>query len=133
MATSGNDSGKLLNVYGIAPAYLQRAVFVAVLAFLFFIAMMFAFYIRQSVGYFLLASAFLVLYLLTLFSWFMQRKTMVKVYENGVNYKTRFARWSEIESVQDRILNIRDEKPITIPRTIDDQGALFDLIRKKVG
>ncbi|MEO7659234.1 MAG: hypothetical protein ABIV48_06435 [Pyrinomonadaceae bacterium] len=133
MATPDKVLGKLVTDYGIAPAYLQRAVFVAVLAFLFFIAMMFAFYIRQGVGYFMLASAFLVLYLLTLFSWFMQRKTIVKIYENGISYKYRSARWNEIESVDDGILNIRDEKPITIPRTINDQAGLFDLIRSKVG
>jgi len=102
--------GKLISVYGIAPAYLQRAVFIVVLSFLFFLTMMFAFYIRQSIGYFLLASAFLVIYLITMFSWVMQRKTLVKIHENGFNYKTRSALWSEIESVTDTTINIRDAK-----------------------
>ena len=61
------DLGKLIAVYGIAPAYLQRAVFIVILSFVFFLAMMLVYYIRQNVVYFLLASAFLILYLVTLF------------------------------------------------------------------
>ena len=52
----------------MAPAQLQRAVFIAVLSFLFFLAMMFAYYIRQSALYFLLATAFLIVYLITMVS-----------------------------------------------------------------
>src|SRR5437773_12397915 len=44
------------------PAQVQRAVFIAVLSFLFFLAMMIVFYIRQSMLYFLLATAFLIVY-----------------------------------------------------------------------
>jgi len=50
------------------PAQAQRAAFVAVLSFLFFLAMMFAYYIRQSMLYFLLATAFLIVYLVTMIS-----------------------------------------------------------------
>ncbi|MEO6654613.1 MAG: hypothetical protein ABIO36_00875 [Pyrinomonadaceae bacterium] len=50
------------------PAQLQRAVFIAVLSFLFFLAMMLVFYIRQSPFYFLLATAFLIIYLITMIS-----------------------------------------------------------------
>ena len=63
----------------IAPAQLQRAVFIAVLSFLFFLAMMFAYYIRQSALYFLLASAFLVIYLVTMISFVrLRRKAGIK-------------------------------------------------------
>jgi len=58
----------------MAPAQLQRAVFIAVLSFLFFLAMMFAYYIRQSAVYFLLATAFLIIYLLTMFSFVRMRR-----------------------------------------------------------
>jgi len=54
----------------------QRAAFIAVLSFLFFLAMMLAFYIRQSVLYFLLATGFLVVYFVTMVSFVrLRRKT----------------------------------------------------------
>jgi len=52
----------------IPQAQAQRAMFIAVLSFLFFLAMMFAFYIRQSLLYFLLATAFLIVYFVTMVS-----------------------------------------------------------------
>jgi hypothetical protein len=55
-------------------AQVQRAAFVAVLSFLFFLGMMFAFYIRQSMVYFLLATAFLIIYLVTMVSFVRLRK-----------------------------------------------------------
>lgn len=58
----------------VSPAALQRAVFIAVLSFLFFLAMMFAFYIRQSALYFLLATAFLIVYMITMFSFVRLRR-----------------------------------------------------------
>lgn len=59
----------------ISPAQLQRAAFVAVLSFLFFLAMMFAYYIRQSALYFLLATAFLVVYIVTMISFVRLRRS----------------------------------------------------------
>lgn len=56
------------------PAQAQRAAFVAVLSFLFFLAMMFAFYIRQSMLYFLLATAFLIIYIITMISFVRLRR-----------------------------------------------------------
>lgn len=56
------------------PAHVQRAVFIAVLSFMFFLAMMFAFYIRQSVLYFLLATAFLIVYIVTMISFVRMRR-----------------------------------------------------------
>lgn len=131
MSQTNKNLGKLVAIHGIAPAYLQRAAFIVVLSFLFFLAMMFAFYIRQSVGYFLLASAFLVLYLLTMFSWVMQRRSVVKIYENGLSYKNRSVLWNEIESVDDAAINVRDEKLIIIPKTIHDFAKLIDTIRQE--
>jgi len=58
----------------MSSAQVQRAAFVAVLSFMFFLAMMFAFYIRQSMLYFLLATGFLVLYLITMASFLRLRK-----------------------------------------------------------
>jgi len=93
------DLGRLETVYGISPAFMQRAALVAILSFVFFIAMMVAFYIRQNIGYFLLSTAFLLVQLLTLFGWLMQRRTEFKIYENGFSYKKQFCRWDEIDSM----------------------------------
>jgi len=63
----------------LPPAQLQRAVFIAVLSFLFFLTMMFAYYIRQSGLYFLLATAFLIIYLVTMVSFVrLRRKAGIK-------------------------------------------------------
>lgn len=81
---------------------MQRATFVAVLSFLFFLAMMFGFYLRQNIGYFLLATAFLLIYLLTMFSWVYQRRSMVRIYKNGIRYRRIAVPWDEIASFSDR-------------------------------
>ena len=113
---------------------MQRAAFIAVLSFAFFLAMMFAYYIRESMGYFLLATAFLLLYLLTIFSWFMQRKNMVTIFEEGVRYKELEARWEEITTVSDagRIERV-DGAPIEIPNTIHDFDRVLQLVRFRSG
>ncbi len=75
MATSKNDPG----TPPMAPAQIQRAVLIALLSFLFFLTMMFAYYIRQSALYFLLATAFLIIYLITMVSFVrMRRKAGIK-------------------------------------------------------
>ena len=101
MSDSTGNLGRLVAVYGIAPAYLQRAVFIVVLSFMFFLGMMFTYYIRQSAVYFLLATAFLVIYLITMISWFLQRRSVVQVFENGLKYKDRPILWAEISSIDD--------------------------------
>ncbi len=92
--------GKLVRVYAIAPAFLQRAVIVAVLSFVFFLAMLAVFSIRPNFIYFFLSTAFLVVYLLTMFGWLMMRKNILKIYENGMTYRKFTARWDEIEAVE---------------------------------
>ncbi|HEX8369313.1 MAG TPA: DUF6585 family protein [Pyrinomonadaceae bacterium] len=91
--------GKLESVHGISPVFMQRAAVVAVLSFIFFVAMFIAFSIRQNIGYFLLATAFLLVQLLTLFGWLRARRTEFKIYENGFSYKKQTCRWDEIEAM----------------------------------
>ena len=74
MGTSQKDLSKP----PMPPAQVQRAVFIAVLSFMFFLAMMFAFYIRQSVSYFLLATAFLIVYIVTMISFVRLRRSIAK-------------------------------------------------------
>lgn len=138
MTESGKSLGKLISVHGIAPVYLQRAVFTVILSFLFFLGMMFAFYLRQSLGYFLLASAFLVVYLITMFSWVLQRKNVVRICEKGIEYRKFSAHWDEIETVR----QTGDEKQIEItaannrrtiiPSSIRDIGEIEAVLRRNV-
>jgi len=99
---SEQNLGKLVGVYGIAPAFLQRAVIVAVLSFLFFLATMVMFSVFRNFLYFFLSTAFLIVYLLTMFGWLMMRKNVLKIYEDGFTYRKFTARWSEIASVESK-------------------------------
>lgn len=94
------DLGKLQAVYGIAPAFLQRAAIVAVMSFVFFLLMLVIFSYRQSILYFLLATAFLIVQLFTLFGWIAQKRAQLKLFEKGFTYKKHACAWNEIESMQ---------------------------------
>lgn len=98
--------GKLQSAHGIAPAFLQRAAILAILAFIFFLLMMLAFSVWKSIGYFLLAMAFLVVQIFTLTGWIMQKHAELKIYENGFTYKKYVCRWDEIKSI--RIVKRKD-------------------------
>ena len=92
--------GKLISTHGTSPAYLQRAAIVAGVSFFFFLAMLVAFYIRQHIGYFALSTAFLIVYVITLISWIIQRQPLVSIFEDGIRYKKFSASWKEIESAE---------------------------------
>jgi hypothetical protein len=111
-------------------------VFIAVLSFLFFLGMMIGFYVRQNIFYFLLATAFLLVYLVMMVSWFIQRKSVVKVFERGVEYKDRALEWSDIESVSDEnsvVINPKAGKPIELPSAICEPAELARNIRFHIG
>ena len=91
--------GKLESVHGIAPAFLQRAAILIVISFAFFVLMTIAFTIRKNVGYLLLATAFLIVQLFTLFGWIVQKRTLFKLYENGFTYRKQVCQWNEIDAV----------------------------------
>ncbi|CAN5507061.1 hypothetical protein BH10ACI2_BH10ACI2_20420 [soil metagenome] len=131
MENSPRNLGRLVAVYAIAPVYVQRAVGIVVLSFMFFLSMMFAFYAFQTVVYFLLASAFLVLYLVTMFSWVMLRKSVVEVYDNGFKYKKRSVFWNEIARIDAKTVRVEKGKPVVIPTTIQDVDKLMTLIRQR--
>ena len=128
------DLGKELSTYGISPVYLQRGAFIAVLSFAFFLAMMFGYYLQQSLVYFLLATGFLVTYLLTLVSWFMQRKNVVTIYDNGLRFRDHGVRWSEIVKVEaSGRIELTGGTHFEIPPTIHDFDRLILLINSKAG
>jgi len=133
---STKDMGRHISAHPIAPVYVQRAVFIAVLSFLFFLGTMFAFYVRQSPLYFLLATGFLIVYLVTMFSWFVQRKAVVHVYEHGFAFKGRSLAWDEIGSVnydQKIVVTPKSGKPLELPATISEPAALVRYIRFRMG
>jgi hypothetical protein len=130
MAEDRNDLGKLISVHGISPVYLQRALFIAALSFCFFLAMMTGFYLRQNVGYFLLATAFLLVYLVTLFSWVLQKRSQLRIFENGLKYKKSKLRWDEIQEVsEDGEIIIGNGEKFVIPKSISDFGIVLNIIR----
>ncbi|HEX8287915.1 MAG TPA: DUF6585 family protein [Pyrinomonadaceae bacterium] len=100
MLETTKSLGKFQRVYGTSPVYLQRAAIIAVVSFVFFLAMLIAFSIRQNIGYFLLATAFLLVQLLTLFGWITQRKNELKLYENGFEYRKNVYLWNEIKTTK---------------------------------
>jgi hypothetical protein len=140
MIEKSQNLGKLISVHTIAPAFLQRAVIIAVLSFVFFLAMLAVFSIRQNFIYFFLSTAFLITYLLTMFGWLMMRKNILKIYENGLTYRKFTARWDEIEAVESDSKNgkisceIRKTKgeKITLTDSIYEVGKAVELIKTKV-
>ena len=132
MPDSDRSLGKLIAVYSLSAAHIQRAVFITVLSFLFFMAMMFAYYVRQNIVYFLLASAFLIVYVLTLFSWVAQRKTLLEIFEKGIGYRKRKALWNEIAEVRpDGTIILDKAKEIVISPAIHELGNALALIRSR--
>ena len=122
--------GKPVAVFPLAPAYVQRAVILTILSFLFFMAMMFTYYIRPSGLYFLLATAFLILYLVTFISFVNQRKTMLEIFENGFAYKKISASWIEITAVdEDGTIVLLDGKRIIVSTAINDRDKALAMIR----
>jgi hypothetical protein len=142
MPSDQKDFGRLISTHTISPAYFQCAAFMAVLSFLFFLAMMIGFYARRNVGYFLLATAFLLVYLATMFSLFSQRRTAVNIFENGITYKKFSARWSEVtatETTEKRSsrrplieLRKKDGQSMVLPDTVTDAEGMMTSVRRRV-
>ncbi len=140
MIEKTQNLGKLISIHTIAPAFLQRAVIIAVLSFVFFLAMLAVFSVRQNFIYFFLSTAFLIVYLFTMFGWLMMRKNILKIYENGLTYRKFTARWNEIEAVESNDKNgkisceIRKAKgeKITLTDSIYEVGKAVKLIKFKV-
>ena len=131
------DLGRLVSVHGTSPVFLQRAAIVAILSFFFFMAMLLVFYIQQQLMYFVLSTAFLVIYIFTMIGWVMQKKNIVSIYEDGIAFKKFAARWDEIRSVKvDKqtgitIVKTNDES-VTLGRSLDGIDAIATAIRGKL-
>lgn len=135
MSKQTSSLGKLNASYGVAPAFLQRAAIVAVLSFMFFLAMLFAFYLRQHFGYFLLSTAFLIVHVFTMIGWWMQRRNVVKLHARGINYKSWSAEWSEITGIERTrsglVLTNRANASTTIGNSINGLEGIEAIVRAK--
>jgi uncharacterized membrane protein YobD (UPF0266 family) len=133
---ASTELGKLVSTHAISPANMQRAAVVAVVSFLFFLAMLIVFYVRQHIGYFALSTAFLVVYVFTLIGWVIQRRSAVRIYEKGLRYKKFAASWNEIKSVNaDRSglkINAEKSRSVMIPPSITGYDTVVRSLRQNL-
>jgi hypothetical protein len=114
---------------------LQRAAIITVLSFLFFMGTLIIFYVMQSIGYFVLSTAFLVVYIITLVGWVMQKRNVVSIHENGIAYRKFGSTWDEIRSVTAdpgsgiTIVKLNGESTV-IGRSIAGVNEIATMIRK---
>ena len=108
---------------------------------MFFLGMLVAFYIRQHIGYFALSTAFLVVYVMTLISWVIQKRNVVSVYENGIRYKKFSGLWDEIESgtiLDDgpnrKSIELQNNKrqKVSIPSSIQGFDSILGFVKANV-
>lgn len=136
--------GNIKSVYGISPLFMQRAAIVALLSFVFFLLMLLGFYIRLNIGYFLLSTAFLMVYLFAMSGWLMARRQVLTIYERGFTFKKHVCRWEEIDAIEGKTENrsnggakinfeIRktDGEKIYLTETICDVEKAVDIIGGK--
>lgn len=133
MSSSEHNLGKLTGVFPISPAFAQRAVFVAVLSFMFFLSMMFAFYLLKNIIYFILSSAFLILYVIMMFAWLVQKRSAVELYENGLVIKKCRIVWKDIASMtEDGVLLLVSGDTLPISTSLYERGLLIDHIKRNI-
>ena len=131
------ELGSLISVHGTSAAFLQRAAIVAVLSFFFFLTALVIFYVRQQLIYFVLSSAFLVVYIFTMIGWVMQKRNTVSIHENGISHKKFSAAWNEIKSVSANpeigITIVKDDgESHTISKSTADLGRIALLVRQNL-
>ena len=128
--------GRLVAIHGTSPVFLQRAAIVAAVSFLFFFAMLIAFYLRQHFGYFLLSTAFLIVFVFTLIGWWLQKRNAVEIFANGLRYNKRELRWQEIKAIEspDRelVLIQPDGEKLVISGTIYALDEIEHYIRRQM-
>ena len=131
------ELGRPINSYLTAPAFIQRAAVIAIVSFLFFLAMLVAFSARGQMIYLVLAAAFFVVNIFTLTGFVMQRRNEVKVFENGLAYHGRQVEWGDLVSTEidpsgQLNLQTRQRSTIVIPKTIANIGKLDEYIRHQI-
>lgn len=124
--------GRLVSIHGIDPAFLQRGVFIIVLSFLFFLGTMLMYYWRKGIGYFLLATAFLIIYLITMFSFVMLRRHSLTIYESGFKFRGRTVFWHQVRTVGPAgEITLKNGKPVKLPRSLTGIDGILAVIRAR--
>lgn len=127
--------GKLESVHVISPVFLQRALIVIILSFIFFLVMLIVFSLRQNIGYFLLSTAFLIIQLFTMFSFIQARKKVVKIYENGLSFGKKECLYNEIEKIENNQSSCqiikKDGEKITLTQALYDLNSIVGKINEK--
>ncbi|MGI8469973.1 MAG: hypothetical protein ACR2N3_16155 [Pyrinomonadaceae bacterium] len=141
MTERENELGKLQAVYGTSPALLQRAAIVAVLSFVFFLAMLFAYSLTRKFIFFMLGTAFLIVEFLVLFGWQSLRRGEFKFFENGFEFKKQSYLWDEIKSAAANgngkqkggyKIEMRDGREIVLSETMDRIGEIVERIEGEI-
>ena len=91
-------------------------------------------YIRPNLVYFLLASAFLVIYLAMMSSFFMARKKTVEVYEKGLRIGRETIAWGDIDLIDDdgAITNTATRKTTVIASSIVRRDELLAYVKAQL-
>jgi len=116
---------------------MQRAAIVAALSFLFFLATLIAFLLRQNFIYFLLATAFLIVQIFTLIGWWLQRRNAVHIYANGLTYKKLELPWDMVDRTHRNddgslTIRIKDESIAKFPSSIHALDRVESFIRQRL-
>jgi hypothetical protein len=127
---SKQDLGKLISVHGISAALLQRSVIVIIVSLFFALAMLVGWFFTQKFLFLLLAVAFLIVKLVTLFSLIAQRKNVLSVYENRFVYNKIACRFDEIVSVNGFEVLMKSGETIVLNESIGDVEVAIELIQK---
>ena len=114
---------------------MQRAVIIAILSFFFFLGTLIFFYLQQGFMYFILSTAFLVIYIFTMIGMGLQKRNLVSVYEHGIVRRNFTATWDDIKSVKAEtgtgITIVKsDGEQLVIPESTADIGRIAVLIRQ---
>lgn len=125
------DLGKLIGVYGISAAVLQRSIIVIIVSLFFSLAMLVGWLITQKFVLLMLAIAFLTIKLLSLFSLIAQRKNVLSLYEQGFIYHKICCRFDEVASVNGFEILTKSGGKIVPGETINNVGEALKLIESK--
>lgn len=131
------ELGKLIAVHGTSPHLLQRAGVVSVLSFAFFLSLLVSFYVFRAFVLFLLSTGFLIVYVFTMIGWWMQRRNVAEIYENGILFRDRRLIWNEIKAIEfnasnDLSIMTDSPDPIVLPHSIYRLDAVGTFIRNHI-
>ena len=93
--------------------------------------MLIGFLITQKFLFLLLAAAFLIVKLLTLFSLIVQRKNVLSIYENGFVYYGITCRFDEIMSVDGFEVSTKSGDKVVFSESIPDMETVITEIKAK--